>query len=350
MDVCRIPTSIEAMNKIHDYGCDSTTAEHSKPCLVTSKGALAKSGFYSMHGGSLNGGSNIGALISCSNGTFIFSGVNFGAKDSTGIKGASVLVESTASVNVTEGKAISTLKLYGANCEVDGVKMPSRDGGVALSVDPNVSSSWSLSSGTGSISQMSGYVEFSTATTSAIFDYTVPAAAKGSYVGLFSVDVLDSDGIDKFLQITICRSDGGQLSSVVYSSISGIASNGGWITVTAPIFQGWLIDTQVVRVEIKSYGGSKVKVGVRNLSFFASATVTDTGAKKVISDFCTVPDRFNVKSIDYRSGYADMLVSSVPQVHNASTGDQARAITPASGSPISWFFDGSAWVATATRA
>lgn len=348
MDVCRIPVSVESVNKVNDYGCDNTTANFLRPCFVTTTTTLPKNGYYAMHGGALNGGSNFGAIISCSNGTFVFDNVNFGEKGNTGCKGASVVVESTASVVISGGKRKATIKVGGVNCVIDGVQMPSTDNQLTLAVDPNLTASWSLKSGTGTTTVNDSGVNFATTATSAIWDYNIPANAKGGYIGVVEFEVLDVDTIDKFLQLTICRSDGAEVSSVLYSSISGASGKGDWLKIRQPVFQGELIDTQVVRLELKSYASRNVSVTIRNLKFYASSTVGDATAQKIITDFCTVPSRFKIRSIRYSSGLKEMTAVSVPAVYNMNSGDYCRSITPASGAALGWAWVGS-WAELGVR-
>lgn len=348
MDICRVPVLVESVNKVNDYGCDNTTANFQRPCFITTTGALPSNGFYAMHGGALNGGSNFGAIISCSNGTFVFDNVNFGEKGNTGCKGAPIVVESTADVIVSGGKRKAAIKVGGVNCTVDGVKMPSIDNELTLSLDPNAVASWTLKSGTGTTSASDSGVKFETTSTSAIWDYTIPVNAKGGYIGVVEFEVLDTDNIDKFLQLTICRSDGAEVSSVPYMSFSGASGKGDWLKIRQPVFQGELIDTQVVRLELKSYASQNVSVAIRNLKFYASSTVGDATAQKVITDFCTVPSRFKIRSIRYSSGLKEMTVVSVPAVYNMNSGDYCRSITPASGAALGWAWVGS-WAELGVR-
>ena len=338
MDVCTKPLVIESVNKVNDYGCDNTTAEFKNPCLLTTSGNMTTPGIYAMHGGSLNGGSNIGALVSALDGTYIFNDVNFGNQDTSGNLCTPLVVEATATVKLNGGKYKSLPLLGGVNCSIDGVTMPSADNAVTLSADPNVATNW-----TGSPAQDGTAVTFST-TTSSTWDYVVPATAYSNFVGLIEFELLDDGVVDKFLWIRLCRNDGGEQSASILASVSGASGKGAWMTVRFPIFQGSPIDGQVLKVQVNSYSGKVASVSIKNLKFYASNTVSTATPGKVIDAFGSVPSRFVVKHIGYNSGFKELLVISAPSTLNSKLGDRAINVAPSKGAQKGWRFTGGAWV------
>lgn len=338
MDVCTKPLVIESVNKVNDYGCDNTTADFRNPCLSTTHGNMTTPGVYAMHGGSLNGGSNIGALVSALNGTYIFNEVNFGNQDTSGNLCTPLVVEASATVKLNGGKYKSLPLMAGVNCSIDGVTMPSVDNAVTLPVDPNVATSW-----TGAPLQDGAAVKFST-TTSNTWDYVVPAVAYSNFVGVIEFELLDDGVVDKFLWIRLCRNDGGEQSASILASSSGASGKGAWMKVRFPIFQGSPIDGQVLRVQVNSYSGQAASASIRNLKFYASTVVGSATSGKVIDVFSSVPDRFAVKHIEYNSGFKELLAVSVPSSLNSKLGDRAINVAPAVGVQKGWRFTGGAWV------